>query len=241
MKIRSYLLKIRKIKFIQDVLIGGMTVTIVFSILFLIALQLETVFYFSPSSKLAMIYTILGVTGFILFFTTVTWLSARIDRVKRYQIKELADRIGDAVFPEKPDTILNANQLDEGRYDNQSQELAESYISSIKAKLKVLDFEKLIFDPKIIMLKMGVLSVWIIIILLFSFRYQKTADAFYRWGHPNLEFPAPKPFSLISLSRDIHILGGEPANVKIHSSGAKPDSVHLRLVPSQAALSLIHI
>ena len=100
MKIRSYLLKIRKIKFIQDVLIGGMTVTIVFSILFLIALQLETVFYFSPSSKLAMIYTILGVTGFILFFTTVTWLSARIDRVKRYQIKELADRIGDAVFPE---------------------------------------------------------------------------------------------------------------------------------------------
>ena len=48
MKIRSYLLKIRKIKFIQDVLIGGMTVTIVFSILFLIALQLETVFYFSP-------------------------------------------------------------------------------------------------------------------------------------------------------------------------------------------------
>ena len=235
MKIRSYLLKIRKIKFIQDVLIGGMTVTIVFSILFLIALQLETVFYFSPSSKLAMIYTILGVTGFILFFTTVTWLSARIDRVKRYQIKELADRIGDAVFPEKPDTILNANQLDEGRYDNQSQELAESYISSIKAKLKVLDFEKLIFDPKIIMLKMSVLSVWIIIILLFSFRYQKTADAFYRWGHPNLEFPAPKPFSLISLSRDIHILGGEPANVKIHSSGAKPDSVHLRLVPSQAA------
>ena len=219
----------------QDVLIGGMAITIILSIFFLMALQLETIFYFSPSIKLAAIYILLGFTGIILFIIMVTWLRARIDKVKRYQIKELANVIGMAVFPEKPDAILNANQLDESIHNNQSQALAESYISSIKEKLKVLNFEKLIFNPKIITLKISILSVWIIAILFFSFRYHKTTDAFYRLAHPNLEFSAPKPFSLINLSGNIHILGGEPANIKIHSSGTKPDSVHLRLVPSQAA------
>jgi len=219
----------------QDVLIGGMAIIIFLSIFFLMALQLETIFYFSPSIKLVAIYILLGLTGLILFIIMVTWLRARIDKVKRYQIKELANVIGRAVFPEKPDAILNANQLDESRYNNQSQALARSYILSIKEKLKVLDFEKLIFNPKIITLKISILSVWIIAILFFSFRYQKTTDAFYRLGHPNSEFPAPKPFSLINLSGDVHILGGEPANIKIHSSGAKPDSVHLRLVPSQTS------
>ncbi len=219
----------------QDVLIGGMAITIILSIFFLMALQLETIFYFSSNIKLATIYILLGLTVLILFIIMVTWLSARIDKVKRYQIKELANVIGKVVFPEKPDAILNANQLDENKHNNQSQALAESYILSIKKKLKVLDFEKLIFNPKIITLKISILSVWIIAILFFSLRYQKTTDAFYRLGHPNSEFPVPKPFSLINLSGNIHILGGEPANIKIHSSGAKPDSVHLRLIPSQTS------
>ena len=125
----------------QDVLIGGIAITIILSIFFLMALQLETIFYFSPSIKLAAIYILLGFTGIILFIIMVTWLRARIDKVKRYQIKELANVIGMAVFPEKPDAILNANQLDESRHNNQSQALAESYILSIKEKLKLLDFE----------------------------------------------------------------------------------------------------
>ena len=235
MKIRKHLLKAQKIKFIQDVFGGFMIFIFIFSLLFLIGLQLETIFYFSPKVKLKMIYTILSLAIFILFITAIIWIRAKNDKVKRYKIKEIANQIGNAVFPENPDKILNANQLDENKDDSKSNELAESYILSINKKLRVLDLKKLIFNPKMISLKIGILSVWVITMVFFSIRYQKTADAFYRWGHPNLKFPAPKPFSLISISGDIHILGGEPTNIKIHSSRAKPDSVYLRLVPSQAA------
>ena len=84
-------------------------------------------------------------------------------------------------------------------------------------------------------MKRYILYVWIISVLFFTFRYEKTKDAFYRWINPNTEFSVPKPFSLISLNGDIHILGGESTSIKIYSSGAKPDSVNLRLIPSQVA------
>ena len=65
--------------------------------------------------------------------------------------------------------------------------------------------------------------------------YQETGDAFYRWSTPTVKFQAPKPFSLSSISGDIHILGGEKAEIKILVNGEKPDTVSLQLTPSQTS------
>ena len=57
------------------------------------------------------------------------------------------------------------------------------------------------------------------------------------WKNYNEKFLAPKPFKLYSLTRNQHILGGEKTSITIKSEGETPDSVLLRLNPTQITLN----
>ena len=50
------------------------------------------------------------------------------------------------------------------------------------------------------------------------------------------EFYAPKPFSLINLTEELHILGGEIAIIDIKAFGASPDTIELELSPTQESI-----
>ena len=67
--------------------------------------------------------------------------------------------------------------------------------------------------------------------------WEQSSDAFYRWKNYNKQFLAPKPFKLYSLTRNQHILGGEKISIIIMSEGQSPDSVLLRLTPTQITLN----
>ena len=50
----------------------------------------------------------------------------------------------------------------------------------------------------------------------------------------NEKFYAPKPFSLINLTGELYILGGEIALINIKALGASPDTIQLKLSPTQS-------
>ena len=235
MQIKKHILNARSILFWQDVFVSLLWMGIFGSLLFLIGIELEAVFYFLPKTKINCFLIICGLFGAYFFFWLIQYFRSESDQIDRYKIETLSLHLGQAAFPEKQDTILNALQLESSSGKNESKELAKSYINEISKKLKDLEYATLLKDEQLDSLKQGLLGTWIMLLLIFSMTYQNTADAYYRWTNPTTEFPAPKPFSLTSISGDIHILGGEKTEIKIQAKGAKPDIVYLQLTPSQIA------
>ena len=74
-------------------------------------------------------------------------------------------------------------------------------------------------------------------IIILSIFWERSSDAFYRWQNYDTQFSSPKPFKLFSLTRNQHILGGEKISITIISEGEPPDSVLLRLTPTQITLN----
>ena len=69
----------------------------------------------------------------------------------------------------------------------------------------------------------------------FFLNYKLSSIAFSRIINPNEVFNAPKPFSLLSMSGDIHIIGGEKTDIYIQSYPDVPDTLTLKLTPSQVS------
>ena len=235
MNIKDYITQVRKFKFMQDLSIFAFSLLIFVSLFLFVIIQLERIFYFIPSTKLLIIFVFFSTSSVIAFCIFLYWIQMQKNKITRFKTKTIANEIGNYVSPNSPDSIFNASQLDSTLDKNLSEELVKSYVSSIREKLGKTNFDNFFLDKKIITLKYTIITVWVLIIIFCSFNYQKTADAFSRWYNPTIQYDPPKPFSLISLSGDIHILGGESAKIKIHCSGAKPDSILLRLLPSQRA------
>ena len=179
MQVEKHIIKARSFLFWQDVFICLFWVGIIGSFLFFIGIQLESVFYFLPQIKINILFILTGSAGIIILFWFVQFSRANNNKIYRYQIETLALHLGQEAFPEKSDTILNALQLEAGAGNNESKELAESYIKNIGHKLKTLNIHLLLKDERLPRLKSAILISWISIILVFSFRYGASADAFY--------------------------------------------------------------
>ena len=156
-------------------------------------------------------------------------------RWRSYRINKFAFILGEKLFPNKKDSIINALQLENESNDNESQSLASAYIESTFKRLKELDISLLIINKDRIKLKTILLATWIIVIITFSFNYQISSKSYYRWSNPNKTFLAPKPFALISTTGSLHILGGEKPNISIKASSIISDTVVLKLVPTQVS------
>lgn len=235
MHIKKHIENARAIVFWQDGLKSLLWFGILISILFLIGIELETIFYFLPKIKIS-ILTLMG-SCLILYslFWLIQYFRSESDLIQKYKIETLSTQLGQSVFPKKQDTILNALQLESGSGKNESKALTKSYIEKISDKLHELDFVSHLKDEKVNKLKQGLIATWVMLILVMGFTYENAANAFMRWNSPLTEFPSPKPFSLMSLSGDIHILGGENAAIQIQANGAEPDTVLLHLTPIQVS------
>ena len=210
-------------------------ISITGSILFLLLIFLESIFYFSPKTKLIIIYMI------IIFFMTFTiyWLAIfkliKNEKISSYKIKKFSLILGEKLFPNKKDTILNAMQLERGSKEDESESLANAYIKSILQKLNNFDFSVLIVKKNRSKLKWILLFSWISIIIVFSFNYQLSSDSYFRLINPNKVFLAPKPFQLFNNTGTLDILGGEKPTITIKSSKIIPDTVFLFLTPTQVS------
>jgi len=205
------------------------------SIAVIIMIQLESVFYFYPKIKLSFILGLIGIIILIITIWVIYLSQAKKNKIHKHKVENIAVSLGDRVFPEKRDLILNALQLESGTIENESTELANSYIEDINKKLVSIDLDDCFNDPRRYQLKSILLATWIGISCIFFVKYDSSADAFFRLVHPKRTFLAPKPFTLVSMSGDIHIIGGEKTDIYIQSYPSAPDTLLLNLTPSQVS------
>ena len=167
MKIKNYLLKARLQQYFQDLKIYFLGLVIFLSLCFFIAVHLESIFFFSAKIRYTTLIFLFSVFIIMLIIFLCIFFLAKKNFLSRYSLNKLAYKIGKNLYPKKPDTILNANQLDEKIHINQSQELARAYVNNVLDKIDPLKFQSIFFNPKIIFMKKLILTSWLFILLGF--------------------------------------------------------------------------
>tara|TARA_B100000214_G_scaffold284185_1_gene213756 strand:+ start:4009 stop:7416 length:3408 start_codon:yes stop_codon:yes gene_type:complete len=227
-KVRNSLLKKNQIEY-------SLLITIVISLLFFLIIQLESIFYFSPNIKTTFYFYFSISVIFFLIFWFFYFFEAKRNNVDKYKIETLADLLGKSISQEKKDVVINALQLESNSRRSESTALANSYVQLIGKKLESMNLGKIINSNIILKFKFCLLFTWIGIAILFFFKYDSSADAFFRLINPKQNFPAPKPFSLVSMSGNIQIIGGEKPEIFVQAHPLFPDTLHLRLTPLQTS------
>ena len=225
---QNYLLK-------QDFIIYVLRIGIFFSLLLIFLVQLEAIFYFNPITKQRILLTVLIWIIIVISFWSIYHIKAKRNQIKKYKPEKLAIFLGKTIFSKKNDMVLNALQLENSKRENESKELTKSYIYRVKNKLGLLNLDFVFKNKKLFKLKITLLILWIGIIIIFFFNYEHSANAFYRLANPQKNFPAPKPFSLLSMSGNIHIIGGEKPEIYFQAYPIAPDTLHLKLIPIQVS------
>ena len=237
MKIQKYLKSVRTEKIKIDLISISFLILIAFTSLMVSLILLESIFYFSPFYKKLILQLILSIFLIILIWLCFSYIIINQNRHQNYSWHKLSSLIGKIIFPNNIDTALNAYQIETKSNKNQSIELADNFIKDISKKINNVKPSEIINKKPLFNIKIITLIVMFITIISFSTFWDQSSNAFYRWKNYNEKFFAPKPFSLNSLTKNQHILGGEKISVLIMAEGEEPDSVLLRLVPTQITLS----
>ena len=235
MSVKKHIQNFRS-QFLKYIFIGNILyIGIIGSVSFLLLIFLESIFYFSPKTKLIIICLIaISFTAFAIYWIAISQLIKK-ENIKSYKIKKFAIILGEKLFPNKKDTILNALQLEYGSKQHESESLANAYIKSILQKLKNFDFSILIVKKNRSRLKWVLLFTWIFVIIIISFNYQLSSESYFRLRNANEVFLAPKPFQLLNTTGTLDILGGERPTIIIKSSTTITDTIFLFLTPTQVS------
>ena len=144
MSVKKHIQNFRS-QFLKYIFIGNILyIGIIGSVSFLLLIFLESIFYFSPKTKLIIICLIaISFTAFAMYWIAISQLIKK-ENIKSYKIKKFAIILGEKLFPNKKDTILNALQLEYGSKQHESESLANAYIKSILQSLKILTFQYLL-------------------------------------------------------------------------------------------------
>ncbi len=201
----------------------------------LLAMVFESIFYFSAGVRTFLLTSLVVLAVLLIANGIIFLLLIRYNRIGRYKSSTLARRTGQLVF-EKPDAVINALQLERSLSASNSPELSEVFIRRIFSVLSGLDINNIFPRTLIHRWKMITLGLQVFFVIILLFFWTPTSSALYRWAHPGSEFTVPKPFSLISHSGEINILGGENVELIIQSIGAAPDSVVIELQSITASI-----
>ncbi|MEC7855932.1 MAG: hypothetical protein VYC61_04260 [Candidatus Neomarinimicrobiota bacterium] len=237
MKIQKYLIAVKNAKIKVDLIRIAFILLMIFIGLSLIFVLLESVFYFSPVNKKIILIAIASLIILTICLLAISYIAINQDRYRSYSWSNLASIIGKNIFPNKEDTAINAYQIETQTKNTQSQELADNFIDAVADKISNVNPDDNIDKKSLLNIKFFTVSVMFISIIILSIFWERSSDAFYRWQNYDTQFSSPKPFKLFSLTRNQHILGGEKISITIISEGEPPDSVLLRLTPTQITLN----
>ena len=237
MKIQQYLKAVRDAKIKVDLVSISFIILMIFLFLLLMFILLESVFYFSPLYKKILLLTIFVAFSLTLLWIGISYVIINQNRYPSYSWRKLASIIGKNIFPNNDDTALNAYQIESQIKETQSKDLADNFIDNVAKKIAEVNPEDIIDKEPLFNIKLITVIIMFVSIITLSMFWEQSSDAFYRWKNYNKQFLAPKPFKLYSLTRNQHILGGEKISIIIMSEGQSPDSVLLRLTPTQITLN----
>ncbi|MDP6339953.1 MAG: hypothetical protein QF842_06475 [Candidatus Marinimicrobia bacterium] len=228
--IEQYLAQIRQVAIKSDIKVTGWIIYSISLLLFLSGLMLESVFYFSSFIRFTFWLII-----FVLLLIGMAWLIVAVFKIRnntfdRYRWSKLAKITGKFAFP-KDDTLINALQIERSAQSSASAELSDAFIEQTTEKLGQLNLSDLFPMDRINRWKNITLVSLITTILALSFTWKHSVSSLYRWAHPELEFVAPKPFTLKGITRHVHLLGGDDVTVSFSAKGEIPDSIYIEFKP----------
>ncbi|MEC7926902.1 MAG: hypothetical protein VX767_01560, partial [Candidatus Neomarinimicrobiota bacterium] len=148
--------------------------------------------------------------------------------LKKYRWSRVAQFLGEKSFPKK-DSVINALQLEDTMSKSSSTGLSHAFISKVSGSLTHID-HKVIFTGNSNW-KYTALFFLVLITVGLTGLKETAGNSVYRWFHNQQIFEAPKPFYLSSSTGDIHLLGGDSAEILVASSRSQPDTVSLELIP----------
>ena len=125
---------------------------------------------------------------FLWFIITV--IKVQTNSYNRYKWETLAHLIGQSGFLKKSDTVINAFQLEKDPDNNQSKDLANSFISKVSDTLNDVSTSEILNSNHLFRLKKWTVCIMFLSIIVFSVYHQQNADAFYRWKHYKKQFSA---------------------------------------------------
>ena len=235
MKIKENIQNFRS-QYLKYIFLGNLIyIGIIGSILLFLFIFLESIFYFSPKIKLIIIYSLMSLSTIFAIYWLAVFQLIKMEKLRSYKINKFALVLGEKLFPDKKDTIINALQLEYGSKRYESKSLANAYIKSILKKLAHFDFSYIIVKKDRSQIKMILLSSWVFVIIMFSLFYQTSSESFFRWSNPRDIFQAPKPFKLYNITGPLNILGGEKPTISVKASSVIPDTIFLFLTPTQVS------
>ena len=222
-------LKRFRLAMIKKDLIQSLWVTYaVLLIIFISVIFLESVFYFSPKIKLLMVGSLLSVFLVWIIGLGICFFLIQKNSLKKYRWSSVAQYLGKISFTKK-DSVINALQLEDTISKSSSAGLSQAFIRKITDSLAHIDHRAIFtINPKG---KHFTLFLLVIIAVGGTILKYTAGDSIYRWFHLNQKFEAPKPFYLHSETGDIHLLGGDSAEINIVSSHLPPDTVYLEIIP----------
>ena len=136
MKIKENIQSFRS-QYLKYIFLGNLIyIGIIGSILFFLFIFLESIFYFSPKIKLIIIYSLMSLSAIFAIYWLAVFQLIKMEKLQSYNINKFALVLGEKLFPNKKDTIINALQLEYGSKRYESKSLANAYIKSILKSLR---------------------------------------------------------------------------------------------------------
>ncbi len=224
--IRGYINTVRNRLAESECLTGVIRIIGISIPFFFILLWIESVFYLDIvyRRKIMAIFWILTCTGFgyhILRFliNRNQWFGNRDDEyIARYigaRSTVIADR------------ILNTLQIENRKLiGSNDSSLIDHAVNRMKSKLETITPESIIkaISRKLIQTTVGITVLCLILTVIFR---NSLLSSGQRLLNPLTEFSVPMPFTLVSMSGNQSILGGDTVTVSITGVGELPDSVEL--------------
>jgi len=230
MSLKKDLQKARRTLFTKDLLAVAWLLASFSIFMFTALMYLESFYYFSHTTKMMGLFLGFAIILGLTIFAGLYYALIQNNKIQRYSWENIARLIGEKGLVKKTDRVLNAFQLET---DDLQSDLSRQYVSSIQNTIKSLDFSSILLHPKLPILKKWISATTILFFALFLVRANENILALYRLAHPNSSFIIPKPFSLINLTGDVRLLGGESSEFIIKAKGSRPDTVYAVLESSQ--------
>jgi len=228
--ISQYLTEIRRTAIVYDIKITGWKIYTLFLSLFIAGLMVENIFYLSSFTRFAIWMVIMSAIIIGIAWFIISAVQIKANAFGRYRWSYLARITGKHALP-KEDTLINALQIERDVQESESTELSHAFINQTIQKLKKLNLPELFPLERIHHWKRITFIGLTISILSLTFTWKHSISSLYRWTHPKIEFIAPKPFKLKSLSRHMNVLGGENTVVSFSAIGDTPDSLQIEFKP----------
>ena len=224
--IKNYINNVRLQLALTQLKLGLINVILLLICLFFSVILIESIFYLENYYRQKIVEVF-----FTLSFVTISYNIFRyvINRNKFFgnmNDEDIARFIGNK-SELISDKILNVLQLENNKLiGSNDSSLIKLAVQRMKSKLDEIPIN--VINEEIPKKKIfGTLFIIIILFSIYTIQFKTLASATTRILNPNQDFPVPKPFSLISLSGNQRVLGGDTLLISIAAVGEIPDSLEL--------------